>query len=1064
MKCKIFLLWMVMGILFSLQAFSQARLITGKVTDQKGNPVPRASITVKGSTTGVSADDNGSFSINIPGNKTVLIISAVGFQYQEITAGNNTQLNITLSDAAAMSEVVVTALGITRSQKSLGYSTQTVSGDNLTLTKEQNVLGSLAGKVAGVQVVGSSGASMGGTQKLKLRGVNSINGNDQPLIVVDGTPISNANFAGSNGNGPDLGNLGQDINPDDIETVNVLKGPAAAALYGLRGQYGVILITTRKGKRGNKKIDIQYSSAFSFEKASNFMPLQDIYGVGNDQTFRTLANGDKFVNGNDESWGPKMDGTPVRMYFSFYPQDSEFGKLTPFVPQPNNVKDYFETGHNINNNISVAGGNENMTYRLSYTNGTIKGVMPGTSLNRNNLGLNTSLDITKKLRVGVNANFSNNKAVRPSQGYQGTATGQVQWFQRNIDMNRLKNYRYADGTIMNWNVNPTTAGIISNTNNRPSDWNNPYFDAYANSNDDNRDRLFGDVSLSYTVLPGLKLSGFLRTDMYTQNVSHIEALGGRLDEGYSEAKYQSKEFNYEFLGQYTKKFGNISFDINLGANKYTVNFSSVSGNTVGGLSSPGFYSLAGSKDRPNVSSFRRRKEIRSVYGMASVGYKDIYFIDASLRNDVSSTLPVNNNSYAYPSVSGSIVFSELVKWKPLSFGKIRASYAVAGADLAPYQTGSSFNVGTVYTGTAATINPITVPDILNNPDIKPSFAKSFEVGIDVKFLKDRVGLEFTYYQQRNENQIISLDVSGTSGYSSQVTNAGLIENKGIELSLNGRPVQSKIFTWNTTINFARNRSMVKELYPGINVYQLDNNVYSSVPIFLNAAVNEPFGSLVGQAYLRDAATGKVMLDAANLPRFQTNYNFGSVLPKFTGGFLNTFKIWKVDLSAMIDFQSGGQFFSWSKMLAVKSGQAEETAVLNDKGFNVRDPVASGGGVKVNGISTATGQEVTAYVDARSYFRNTIGTRIYEEWLFDASYIKLREVSLGYTFENSLLKKTPIKTARIAIIARNPAMIWQKAPKGLDPSELSYGSGSISWLEKGEFQTVRSYGVSLNITF
>ena len=477
MKCKTFLLWMIIGFLFPVQAFSQARVITGKVVDQKGAAIPRASITVKGSTTGASADDAGNFSISIPGNKAVLIISSTGFQNQEIIAGNNTRLNITLTETAAMSEVVVTALGITRSQKSLGYSTQTVNGDNLTLTKEQNVLGSLAGKIAGVQVVGSSGASMGGTQKIKLRGVNSINGNDQPLIVVDGTPISNANFAGSNGNGPDLGNLGQDINPDDIETVNVLKGPAAAALYGLRGQYGVILITTRKGKRGSKKIDVQYSSAFSIEKAGNFMPLQNLYGVGNDQTFRTLANGDKFVNGNDESWGPKMDGTPVRMYFSFYPQDAEFGKLTPFVPQPNNVKDYFETGHTINNSLSVAGGNENMTYRLSYNNANIKGVMPGTSLKRNNLGLNSSLDITKKLRIGVNANYSNNKAVRPSQGYQGTATGQVQWFQRNIDMNRLKNFRYPDGTIMNWNVNPTSAGIITNANNRPSDWNNPYFDA-----------------------------------------------------------------------------------------------------------------------------------------------------------------------------------------------------------------------------------------------------------------------------------------------------------------------------------------------------------------------------------------------------------------------------------------------------------------------------------------------------------------------------------------------------------------------------------------------------------
>jgi TonB-linked SusC/RagA family outer membrane protein len=1054
--------WLALLIAMPSLVFSQTRQITGTVTDEKGSPLPFVSILQKGTQNGTSTDAKGAFSISVAGTNTVLVITYTGRQAQEITVGNSNTFNVSLSANGSLSEVVVTALGINRRQKSIGYSTQQVKGEDLTFTKEQNVIGSLAGKVAGVQVVGSSGASLGGTQKIKIRGVNSLNGNDQPLIVVDGTPISNSNFGSSNGNGPDLGNISQDINPDDVETVNVLKGPAASALYGLRGQFGVILITTKKGKKGAKKVDVQYSSAFSMEKVGNFMPLQNIYGVGNNQTFLTLSNGDKYVNGNDESWGPKMDGTPVRMYYSFYTQDPEFGKLTPFVPHSDNIQDYFETGHTINNNISVGGGSENMTYKLSYNNTYIKGVMPNTSLKRNNLGLNTSLDISKNLTAGANITIANNKAVRPSQGYQGTGTGQVQWFQRNIDMNRLKNYRYPDGTIMNWNVNPNTStGII--TNNKPSDWNNPYFEAYANSNDDNRDRLFGDVNLSYQVIPGLKLSGFVRADMYTQNISHEEALGGRLDEGYAVAKYQSKEFNYEFLGQYTKQFGQLSMNLNAGANKYTVDFSSISGNTVGGLTSPATYTLAASIARPTVSSFIRKKEIRSIYGMASFGYRDIYFIDASMRQDVSSALPVDNNAYAYPSISGSVVFSELLKWKSLSYGKIRASYAVAGFDLAPYQTGTSFNLGTVYTGTT-TINPLTVPDVLNNPNIKPSFGKSFETGIDLKFLQNRVGLEFTVYKQRNEDQILPLDVSGASGYSSTVINAGLIENKGFELSVSGTPFTTKSFSWTTSINLARNRSMVKELYPGINVLQLDNNTYSSVPIFLTAEVDKPFGSLIGQAYLRDPKSGKIMLDANNLPLFQTNYNFGSVLPDLTGGFLNTLRIWKIDVNAMIDFQSGGKFFSWSKMLAVKSGQAAETAGLNDKGNNVRDPLANGGGVKVSGVSQSSGRDTTAYVDARSYFRNTLGTKIYEEWLFDASYIKLREVSIGYNLDQKLLGKTPIKAARVALIARNPWMIWQKAPKGLEPSELSYNSGSISWLEKGEFQTVHSYGVSLNLTF
>ena len=450
--------------------------------------------------------------------------------------------------------------------------------------------------------------------------------------------------------------------------------------------------------------------------------------------------------------------------------------------------------------------------------------------------------------------------------------------------------------------------------------------------------------------------------------------------------------------------------------------------------------------------------------MGSFGYKNTYFLDASIRNDVSSALPANNNSYWYPSLSGSFVFSELLKSNALSFGKLRAGYAIAGADLAPYQTNFNYALGTVYPGTTGTINTLMVPDNLRNPNIRPSFANSFEAGIDLKFFKNRLGIEFTYYNQQNKDQIINLSVSGASGYDQTVVNAGLIENKGIEISLNAKPVQSKFFSWDATLNLARNKSLIKELYPGINVYQLDVTTYSSVSVYLNSTVNKGFGNLVGQSYLRDPATGQILLGADNMPLFETNHDFGSVLPKFTGGMLNNFKVWKFNLGVMLDFQQGGQFFSWTKMLAVKSGQAAETAALNDKGMNVRDPLTNGGGYKITGISQATGREVTAYVDARTYFRNNIGTRIYEEWLYDASYLKLREVSLGYNFDGKIIAATPFKQARISVIARNPLMIWQKAPKGLDPSELSSGSASISWIEKGALQTVRSYGVNLTLNF
>jgi len=672
------------------------------------------------------------------------------------------------------------------------------------------------------------------------------------------------------------------------------------------------------------------------------------------------------------------------------------------------------------------------------------------------------MNLTDKLTLGANVNYANNSAKRPTQGYQGSFTGAQQWFQRNLDINRLRNYKYPDGTIMNWNVNPNSAGVI--TTNKPSDWDNPFFDAYEVINLDSRDRVFGDISLSYQVLPGLKLSGFARSDFYTQNISNQTAFGGRLDEGYSVGKYQNTENNYEFLGQYDKKWNDFSANLLLGANLLTQHYTQMYSATVGGLSSPGNYTIGASVNRPVSTSYIRRKEVRSAYATGSFGYKDIYFLEGTIRNDISSTLPSNNNSYWYPSVSGSFVFSELLKWAPLSFGKLRAGYAIAGSDLDPYQTNFTYALGTVYPTATASINPLTVPDLWKNPNIKPSFANSFELGTDLRFLKNRLGLAFTYYDQQNKDQIINLSVSGASGFSQTVVNAGLIQNRGMELSLNGRPVESKLFSWDATFNVARNKSKVKELYPGINTYQLDVQTYSSVSVYLNSTVNEGFGNIVGQAYQRDPATGKILLGDNNMPLYEANHNFGSVLPRYTGGFLNNFRIGKFNVAAMIDFQDGGQFFSWSQMLAVKSGQAAETAGMNDKGFNVRDPLATGGGVKVNGISKTTGQDVTAYVDARGYFRNVLGTQVTENWIYDASYIKLREVSVGYTFDRNTLKRSPFKGAKVAVIARNPWMIWQKAPKGVDPSELSSGSNSISWIEKGELPTVRSYGLNLSLTF
>ncbi|MGV3538359.1 MAG: SusC/RagA family TonB-linked outer membrane protein, partial [Rufibacter sp.] len=960
---------------------------------------------------------------------------------------------------------------IERSERSLGYSTQQVNGENLTYTKEQNVLGSLAGKVAGVQVVGSSGASMGGTQKIKIRGVNSVTGGGEPLIVIDGTPISNANYAGSAG--VDFGNLSQDINPEDVESVNVLKGPAASALYGIRGQYGVVMITTKKGKKGADKVTVNLNSAFSMEKVGNIMPYQNMYGGGGSQTWRTLplkpgeTEPQKYVDiSYDESWGPKMDGTLVRQIFSFYPQDPTYGQLTPFVAHPNNIEDYYETGTTLNNGISVSGGTEKTNFRLSFNDTRIEGVEPNTWLRRNNVGLSLGVAITPKITANANLNYASNSAQRPAQGSEDGSRYLGQWFQRNVDMNRLRDYKYSDGTFLHWNLNrpSTTTGEV--TNFKPLYWNNPFFEAYENTTNDSRDRLFGDVGLTYTILEGLSLSGHVRTDMYIQNIESRRAFGGTDVPGYTVGKYQNTESNYELLLQYNKEWGDFSVNANLGGNLFDWRRTNLSMATVGGLSSPGFYNIGASVDRPVTTSALIEKQIRSGYGMVSLGYKDTYYIDASLRRDQSSTLP---DPYWYPSVSGSFVFSELIGWSPLSYGKVRVSYAEAGSDVDVYRTSFYYGTGGIYNG----VNSLAVPNTLNNPQIKPAFVRGYEYGIDLKFFNDRLGIDFTYYQQRNENQIFNLDVSGASGYSSTIINAGLIENKGFELTLTGSPIQTERFAWDATVNFNRNRNKIIELMPGVDALLLGSTTYSSVSSYLYAYAGKTFGSLVGQAYQRDEATGKILLGSNGVPLFTTaTHDFGSVVPDVTGGFQNSFRLWKFDVAAMIDFQVGGQFFRRSKMLAVRTGLDPITVAMNDNGKNVRDPVAEGGGVRVEGIygpgvkvngQDVSGQEAVVYVNPQTLY-GTTARRIYDDWLFDASYVKLREVRVGYTFDKSMLAKLPFQKVGLAFITRNPAMIWQKAPKGLDPSELSTGSQDISWFESGQLNTVRSYGINLDITF
>lgn len=1035
--------------------------VTGSVTDaQTGDPLVGVNIVISQTGAGTATDTNGEFEIeNLAEGEYELVARYIGYNTlrETITVTDNEQTVLNLEMSVSMSklnEVVITALGITRDERSVGYSAQEVGGDDLRLSKEQNVIGSLSGKIAGVQISGSSGASLGGTQTIKIRGINSLSGEGQPLFVVDGTPISNGNFAGSAGT--DYGNLAQDINPDDIESINVLKGPAASALYGIRGQYGVVMITTKKGQ-GRDDFQVEVSSSVSMQKAANFMEFQNKYGAGYSLNFPTLPNGQPYVETYaDESWGPRMDGTLVREYFSFYPQDPQYGQLTPFDPHPNNIKNYFETGYKSDQSISVSGGSENSNYRLSFNDARISGVSPNTWLNRNNLGVSAGIDVSEQWRFSTNLNYATNSAQRPPQGSGYGSRHFRQWFQRSLDMGRLSDYQYDDGTFSHWNINIPDEGETP----EPVYWSNPYFLAYENPTQDSRNRIFGDLGVDYNVLPNLTISGHIRGDMYIQNIESRTAVGGDSTPGYFVGKYENQEMNYEVLAKYTENWSEFSLDATVGGNVFDSDYSYIRQETVGGLTSPGYYNIDASLDRPDPDNYLSQKRILSAFGLVSLGYQDTYFVDVSLRSDKSSTLPKDNNTYFYPSISGSLVFSELMDWEPLSFGKIRASYAQAGSDLGPYQTTPVYSIGTVY----GSVNTLTVPNSINNPNIKPSFSHSYEAGLDLNFF-GRLELNFTYYQQQNENQIIDLNISGASGYNSATINAGLIENKGVELSISGTPVQNQNFTWESTFNFGKNVNEVVELHPDIDVYTHGSTVYSGTASYMNSYEGAAYGRLVGQAYQRDEATGKILLDDNNMPLWtDATHDFGSVLPDFTGGLLNVVNYKNFSLGAMIDFQAGGQFFSRSLLLAVKTGLAPITAETNDKGNNVRLPVSEGGGVKIEGISKSTGEEVSTYVDAQGLYNGILGDDIYEDWVVDASYIKLREVRLGYTFGADLLGNLPVNSIEVAAYANNPIMIWQNAPKGLDPSELSSGSQDITWYESGQLNTVRTFGLNVNLIF
>jgi TonB-linked SusC/RagA family outer membrane protein len=1073
-------------LLSTYAIYAQEQTVSGTVTSaEDGSGLPGVNVVVKGSATGTVTDVDGKFSLNAPQNGT-LVFTFIGLATQEVPINGQTNITVQMAqDVQQLSEVVVTGLNIPREQASLGYAVAQVKGDQLAQVNQTNVVNSLSGRVAGVQVTGASG-NMGGSSRITIRGINSITGNNSPLFVVDGVVINNSDYnsldAARGAGGYDYGNLAQDINPDDIASVSVLKGPNAAALYGSRGANGVILITTKKGSSAKKGIGVNVNSAVSFEDVFILPKYQNQYGGGYE-----VADDEGGVNGfmqqeingktysivdyaTDESWGPRYNGQMVLHWNSFDEWDTE-NYLVPreWKAPENDVRDFFNTGVNFTNSVELSGGSEAATYRLAYTRMDMKGYMPNSTLDRNTVSVSGSSKLGNVVEAFTNISYVQNKALgRPSTGYDDNNIMQKfnQWGQRQLDMEEMKAYKNPDGTQRTWNR-------VAWDDATPNYSDNPYWTRYENYQNDTRNRVFGNVGANVKITDWLNLRTTFNGDYYNLREAERVAIGSQAQPKYYEGLREFLETNAEALLMFNKKIGE-DFDIvgTLGVNRMDQHYSANLAQTQGGLALPDFFNLSNYVSGVSVTDYDRRKRINSVYGSANFGYRNTFFLEVTGRNDWSSALTPPDgsdaeNSYFYPAVNASFVFSNLgglddQSW--LTDGKIRAGWAQVGNDTDAYNNNLVYNVDLTddfFPYTFGGIPLYGVANTKNNPLLKPETITSVEVGTQLNFFDRRLGIDFTYFDKKSTNLILPLQVSGATGVNRVFVNSGEMTNKGIELVLTGSPIRSEGgFNWDISVNFSRIRNEITKLYQDLQTYTLTNAPFV---VTLNAMVGESYGSIRGTDFLYDQAGNKVV-NANGRYRASDVKTIGNILPDWTGGITNTLTYKGIDFSFLIDVRQGGEFFSTTHMWGTYSGILERSAANNirEEGIvidastvlldeNAQPVFNDDGTVQVTGPNT---QSISAVRWAADHYSGPAKQNV-----FDASYVKLREVRLGYTFP---AKSTGMfRNLRLAAFGRNLAVWGSDATDFVDP-ENTTSSGNVQGIEGGALPSLRSYG--FNISF
>lgn len=1076
-RIHLFLLALAIGV---IQGAAQVTTVRGIVTtEEDGEPVIGASVIVKGTSLGTVTDVNGRFELSgFPPSATRLLISYISLMAKEVAIAP--QVSVTLkSDTHLLDEVVVTALGISREKKALGYTAQEVKQDALVQGKDNNLLNSLSGKIAGVRITNTQGDV--GSSRIVIRGETSIAGENQPLFIVDGIPVDNSQL-NARSSGRDFKNAIADLNPEDIKTLTVLKGPNAAALYGARAAHGAIVITTKGGDKRQKGIGITLHSSTQVSFVATLPEFQNLFGQGAGGRFSYVDGKGAGVNdGVDESWGPRLDiGLLIPQFDS--PLDADGNRVaTPWVSHPNNVRDYFRMGISTNNGISVARGDDKYQFRVGYNYEKQVSIVPDAGTNKTNISLNTDYHLAKWIVVGATANYIVYTA--PSLPGSATPSGsnvrsnspmlQFLWFGRQVDTNSLK----ADYT-RNWNS---------------SYYDNPFWSTSYNTQSQERHRLIGDLHAEFRLTDGLNVRFRTSTDWYNDRrkskVKWGSAGAGSPYGSYAEDAYTVKENNTEVLATYIKQLNkNWGIDALLGFNvrnkQYENNYQAAPRLAVADL-----YTLTNSRDPLTSSNDFYRLRQYGLYGSIQLDYRRWAFLNITGRNDWSSTLPVDNNSYFYPSVTASVLLSEAFGWrsKAVNYLKIRGGWSQVGADANPYQLATVFTSETAFNG-----NPLQSSSTIGmNPNLKPENTSSIEAGFEAAFWDNRLYLDFTYYKTDSRNQILKLATTAASGYTSQVRNAGHIRNRGYEIQLGAVPIQtSKGFRWNLDLNYGANSSKVVKLDDEglITSYQL----YSS-GIQILASVGEAYGTLFGTSYVRDA-NGNVVVDANGLPKISTtNKTLGKFTPDWTGGISNTFSYRSLSLSFLIDASVGGSIFSNTNKTGKYTGVLANTLSGRDAehgglwyytdamGNNVRlseSPsysVSSDGlyyaqvngqstrvyqdGIMVEGV-TESGSKNEEVVSAEKYYHRIYS--IAEANVYDASYVKLREVALSYRLPRLWTQKLHLQEASVTLTGRNLWTIYKSVPN-IDP-ESALTTGNAQGVEAYSLPTTRSFGVNLSVKF